>query len=262
MASTARRVTVTLEAMRTRGVMALVAGTLLLLGLPLYQAAVLAPRGYLAVAASAAHQHFGPYLLWFTGHAGADIGNRLLELAIFVLAACQPVPLRRVLWPGDPRGGRFAQWAGVVGCLLFAAVLVFGLLALPGYAHAYATAGAARPASERQYATAVAAETLLAKVLAAALIALWLALASVRGLASGRMPAWFAYLGLATASLLGTSAVFSFGGLLLSAPATDTYALSFFALWLIILGILLLRVERRQELDDGAAGPVSASAVP
>jgi hypothetical protein len=248
--------------MRTRGVMALVAGMLLLVGLPLYQAWVLAPRGYLTVAASAAHQHFGSYLLWFSRHAGADIGYRLLELAIFVLAACQPGPLRRVLWPGDPRAGRFALWAGVAGCLLFAAVLAFGLLALPGYAHAYATAGAAGPASERQYATAVAVETVLAKVLASALIALWLALASVRGLASGRMPAWFAYLGLATASLLGTSAVFSLGGLIFSAPATDTYALSFFALWLVMLGILLLRLERHGEADDGAADPVATSTTP
>jgi hypothetical protein len=235
--------------------MALLAGALLLLGLPLYQALVLAPRGYLAVAASAAHQHFGPYLLWFTSHTGRDVGYRLLELAIFTLAACLPGPVRRVLWPADPRGGRIALWAGVTGCLLFAAVLAFGLVALPGFAHAYVTAGDARPVTERDYLTVVAVETVLAKVLAAGLIAFWLTLASVRGLASGRMPAWFAYLGLATASLLGTSAVFNLGGLLFSTPATDTFALSFFALWLVILGILLLRIQRRAEANGDGAVP-------
>ncbi len=247
-----------LAGMRARGAMALLAGALLLLGLPLYQAVVLAPLGYLAVAASAARQHFAPYLLWFGAHAGPDIGYRALELAIFALAALQPGPLRRVLWPVEARGGQVARWLGVTGCLLFAAVLAFGLVALPSFAHAYATAGAGRVATERGYATVVAVETVLAKVIAAGLIAIWLALMSVRGLASGRMPAWFAYLGLATASLLGTSAVFNLGGLLFSTPATDTYALSFFALWLVLLGVLLLRIQRRQRAEDGAPGPVPA----
>jgi hypothetical protein len=243
-----------LVGMRARGVMALLAGALLLLGLPIYQALVLTPRGYLPVAASAAHQHYGPYLLWFAGSPGSDIGYRLLELAIFLLAACQPGPLRRVLWPTDPRGGRVAMLLGMVGCLLFAAVLVLGLLALPGYAHAYATDAARRHGTEQGYARLVTIETVLAKVLATALIALSLAIMSVRGLASGRMPAWFAYLGLATASLLGTAAIFNLGGLLFGTSATDTYALSFFALWLVMLGVLLLRIQRR-----AAAG---ASAVP
>jgi hypothetical protein len=248
-----------LAGMRARGVMALLAGALLLLGLPLYQTLVLAPRGYLAVASSASHRHFGPYLLWFAGHTIPDVGYRLLELVIFVLAASQPGPLRRVLWPNEPHGGRVAQWVGVIGCLLFAAVLAIGLIAVPSYAHAYAATAPQNAATEHGYAALVAVETVLAQVLAAGLIALWQFLMSVRGLVSGRMPAWFAYLGLATASLLGTSAVFSLGGLVLVAPATDTYALSFLALWLLMLGVLLLRIQRRDPAGDGAADPVPAS---
>jgi hypothetical protein len=247
-----------LAGMRSRGVMALLAGALLLLGLPLYQALVLSPVGYLAVAASAAHQHFGPYLLWFAGHSGADSGYRLLELAIFLLAAGLPGPLRRVLWPTDPRGGRVARLLGVAGCLLFAAVLGLGLAALPGYANAYAGDVARRQATEQSYVTLVAVETLLAKVVAFASFALSLALMSVRGLASGRMPAWFAYLGLATASLLGTAAIFNLGGLLFHTSATDTYALSFLALWLLMLGVLLLRIQRRATADSGSSGGVPA----
>jgi hypothetical protein len=247
-----------LAGMRARGAMALLAGALLLLGLPVYQGLVLAPSGYLAAASSASHQHYGPYLLWFAEHTVPDVGYRLLELAIFLLAAFQPGPLRRVLWPGDPHGGRVAQRVGVIGCLFFAAVLAIGLVAVPGYAHAYATAASQRPATEHAYATLVTVETALAQVLASSLIALWLTLMSVRGLASGRMPAWFAYLGLATASLLGTSAVFNLGGLLFGAPATDTYALSFLALWLLLLGVLLLRIQRREPANNGAADPVPA----
>ncbi|HEY7984538.1 MAG TPA: hypothetical protein VID73_10230 [Ktedonobacterales bacterium] len=232
--------------MRARGVMALLAGALLLLGLPLYQGLVLAPRGYLPVAASEAHQHFAPYLLWYGHHLGADLGYRLMELAIFLLATRLPGPLRRVLWPTEPRGGWTAMLCGIAGNLLFALVLAVGMVALPSVTQSYAATGVAhRAAIEQGYATLVTVETLVAKGLATALIALALALMSVRGLASGRMPAWFAYLGLATASLLGTSAVFSIGGLLFKTPATDTFALSFYALWLVMLGVLLLRIQRR-----------------
>jgi hypothetical protein len=237
--------------MRARGVMALLAGALLLLGLPLYQALVLTPRGYLPVAASEAHQHFAPYLLWYGQHRGADLGYRLLELCIFLLATRLPGPLRHVLWPTTPRGGRVAMLAGITGNSLFALVLAVGLVALPSYARTYASDLAHRPAIEQGYATLVTVETLLAEALATALITLALALMSIRGLASGRMPAWFAYLGLAAASLLGTSAVFSVGSLLFSTPATDTFALSFYALWLLMLGLLLLRIQRRPLAEPG-----------
>ncbi|HEV2235515.1 MAG TPA: hypothetical protein VGR57_02535 [Ktedonobacterales bacterium] len=239
--------------MRARGVMALLAGALLLVGLPLYQGLVLAPRGYLPVAASEAHQHFGPYLLWYGSHLGADLAFRLMELGIFLLAACLPGPLRRVLWPNEPRGGWTAMLLGILGNLLFAAVLALGMVALPTYAHAYVTQVAQRQSIEQGYAVLVTVETLLAKGLATALFALALAIMSVRGLASGRMPAWFAYLGLATASLLGTSAVFSVGGLLFNAPATDTFALSFYALWLVMLGVLFLRIQRQPATEAESA---------
>src|SRR5260221_14532717 len=115
--------------MRARGILALVAGAILLMGVPVYQALVLAPRGYLAVAASiAAGADFGRYLLWAGMHTGADVGFRIVELSAFALAASLPGPLRRILWPDDPQGGRRAMLAGQAGVLPFAGGVRAGLV--------------------------------------------------------------------------------------------------------------------------------------
>src|SRR5260221_14452270 len=102
--------------MRARGILALVAGAILLMGVPVYQALVLAPRGYLAVAASiAAGAGFWGYLLWAGMHTGADVGFRIVGLSAFALAPSLPGPLRGILWPDDPQGGRRAMLAGQAG---------------------------------------------------------------------------------------------------------------------------------------------------
>jgi hypothetical protein len=250
-----RRVFVmSLARMRVRGILALVAGAILLMGVPVYQALVLAPRGYLAVAASiAAGGDFGRYLLWAGMHTGADVGFRIVELSAFVLATSLPGPLRRILWPDDPQGGRRAMLAGQTGFLLFAGVLVAGIVIVSSAAHAYVADPAHRAATQSSYKSLFAVETLLAKVLAGALIALSLALLSARGLATGRLPGWFAYLGLVAAGLLGTTALLALLDLTRSSTPTDTFAFSILAIWLLALGILLVRIQSRPRQASASA---------
>lgn len=253
----------TLPRMRQLGALALAAGIILLIGVPLYQNAVLARAGYLeAAGAIATHHQFGPYLLWSGAHFALDTGYHVVQLAVFVLALGVPTALRRILWPDDPTGGRLAMWAGQIGFALYALTLLFGIVTTASSANAYTHDIAGRAGTLGSYLALFAVKSALGNVLGGGLIAFCLIWMSWRGSASGRMPGWLAYLGLATGGLLGASAIMYLFAL--TQPSTALSPLAFFglALWLIALGLLLMRVQTRPREEEVPAGqePASASA--
>jgi hypothetical protein len=241
-----KRVSVELARIRLRGIYAAVAGFVLLVGVQVYQAAVLAPTGYVAAINAIDAQHsFGPYLVWLGLHGSENRALRLIEVVIFVLAASMPQQLRRVLWPADPKEGRWAAFLGQIGFALSALVLVLGLFTSTGAAAAYADApnAAAQAGVARDFATSFAIETLLSRVLGGALLTVFLIVTSTRLLQTRILPVWLAYLGLLTAALLGATAALS--TLAPDDPQIPTAGLSFLALaiWLIAVGVLLARLR-------------------
>jgi hypothetical protein len=247
----------TLARIRRRGVFALLAGIFFLIGVPLYQASVLAPAGYvspdLAVSSS-----FGPFLTWAAAHGAADAGSRAVEMIPFLLAIGLPGPLRRILWPEDAAQGRIPVRLGQIGFALFAVVLALGFVVVPSFAHAYAQSrGSASVA--RSYAGVYAFETVAAKGVAVGMIALSLAMVSLRAIATRRLPNWFSYIGLATAGLLAALAVFSLFGLAQAADQAQEFAFPALALWFLCAGVVFMRIQARQR---PAAAAVAESAQP
>jgi hypothetical protein len=248
----------TLARMQRRGLFALIAGISLLVGQPLYQGLVLAPTGYLDAIKPISNGHFGPFLVWASAHNGLDIGFHLLELLPPVLALGLRGALRRVLWPNDPLRGRAAMALGQFGFATWTAGVVILLVATPSMSDAYAHAGAHRPSIEQSFMGLYVFDALLRNVLAFGLIAAFLLLTAQQGMATGRLPSWLAYLGLASAGLLGATAalsVFSF-----TAPAVTTVASFAFlalALWFIVQGMLLVRIQMRPlAAAEASAQPV------
>lgn len=237
---------VELARVKLRGIYAAVAGVILLVGVQIYQAVVLAPTGYImAINAIVANGSFGPYLVWLGLHGSENRTLRLIEVVVFVLAATMPQQLRRVLWPSDPQAGRWAAFLGQIGFTLFALALLLGLFTSTGAAAAYAEAtnAAAQAGIAQDFAKSYAIETLLSRVLGGVLVTVFLVVTNMRLLQTRVLPAWLAYIGLLTAALMAASAVLS--ALAPDAPQTPISSLSFFviAIWLIAVGILLARLR-------------------
>lgn len=254
----------TLARIRWRGALALAAGIIQLLFVPLYQDLVLARTGYLdATNAIALHQQYGPYLLWASAHPALDTGYRVAQMLVFVLALGMPGVLRRVLWPREPRGGRGAMLIGQIGLVLYAVILIYGAISTPGAASAYAHGTAAtRAATLSGYQGLFAVKTLFASVLGGGMIALFLIQMCMRGITSRRMPTWLSYLGLATGGLFAGSAILSLFALNQPDSALSPLAFLGFAFWLIALGFLLLRIQTRPREDAVAAGPPAEQDAP
>jgi hypothetical protein len=247
-----------LTSLRWRGLAALVGGVVLLMAVPLYQALVLAPAGYLeATARIGSGQQFGPYLAWAAAHAGIDTGYRLVEIVPFALALAVPGALRRLLWADAAPRGRVVEALGLAGFALFAAAIALAAVMAPHTAGQYAAQPAARAAIARGYTSLYAFETLVTNVLAGGLIASFLLLTSLRGSATGRMPGWLAYIGLATGGLLGATAVLFLFALTQTETPTASLAILGLALWLMAIGLLLLRVRVRQDTAGNAATDVA-----
>jgi hypothetical protein len=253
----------TLTHLRLRGLAALIAGIIFLLGVPIYRDLVLAPVGYVAAFAPITQrQHFGPFLLWASAHIWADTGYRIVELIPFLLAAGLPAALRRVLWPADPLRGRAAMLLGQIGFASFALAIIIAAFTVPNAAREYAADVAHRAEIEHSYIGLYAFESLLANVLAGGLIALFLVVVSLRGNATGGFPAWFVYLGLATAGLLGATAVLFLFTLTQSDTPTGAFAFLGLAFWLMAGGIFFLRVQARPRSAPGAAPAAAEPAAP
>jgi hypothetical protein len=251
-----------LARMRRSGWFGLIAGIVFLIGRPLYQALFLTPTGFAGLD-PALPSSFANFLLWASAHTGRDLGSRVVALIPFVLAISLPGPLRRVLWPGQPQQGRSAMLLGQAGFVIFALVLLLGFFIVPNAAHDYATHPADRALIARSYAGLYTFEVVVAYGVAAGLIAVSIGLMSQRGIQTNRLPRWYAYISLATAGLLGLMAILTILGSYQGATQAQEFALPALAIWLILTGVLLLRVqERPHEPAETVAEPAPPPSAP
>lgn len=251
-----------LARLRLRGGYAILAGVLLLIGVPLFQSLVLSPTGYLdAVNAIIMHQQFGPLLVWAAAHPFESRLFRVFEVIPFLLAFGLPGPMRALFWPDQPRGGRVALWAGRVGFALFALALFVGMFTSAASATSYVTATTAtsRQAIALDYAGRYALETLLSRVLGGIGVTVFLVIISLRMVRTRAFPLWFAYLGIVCAALMAATALlFALGPAQATTP-TSGLAFVLLALWLILAGVLLVRLKRLPAIPGSAAVPPPAS---
>lgn len=247
---------------RLRGGYAMVAGVMLLVGVPLFQSAVLAPTGYLtAVNAIVAHQQFGPLLVWAAAHPAESRLFRVFEVIPFLLALGLPGPLRSLLWADEPAGGRFAALMGRVGFALFVLALFIGMFTSASAATTYvATQSAhARQAIALDYASHYVLETLLSRVLGGISLTTFLVVVGLRIVRVRRFPVWFAILGIVCAALEATTALFFAFGPAQATTPTSGLAFIVLGLWLLVAGVLLVRV-RGVPLDSSVAPVAKPSA--
>lgn len=234
-----------LALIRLRGWYAIVAAALLIVGLPLFQGAVLAPEGYVTAAqAIVSRQDFGPLLVWVVAHPAEARVFRALQLIPFLLAAAIPPALRLILWPRRSRASMVLTYLGMAGFLLFALALAVGLFTSGSAAARYALASAAqRPAVAEGYASSYALETLLSRVLGGLGLAIYLASVSLRVVRQRALPVWIAYLGGIVAALLAANAVLF--ALVLRQAQTPIAGLVFFGLglWLAAAGYAMIRLR-------------------
>ncbi len=86
-----------LAKLHTNGIYYLVGALLLLIGVPLYQFAILNPEGYNAALASVSKGTFATYLLWLNTHPGQFLGYRILLIVAFALLLSLPFTLFRII---------------------------------------------------------------------------------------------------------------------------------------------------------------------
>ena len=253
-----------LARVKLRGLYAVIAGLLLLVVIPIFEGAVLAPTGYLdAIGQVARGGSFIPLLAWAGQHAGLDLTFHIIELAPFLLVVTLPGSVRRALWPRDRQVGRLAALSGQAGFALYALAIVIGALATRNAAAAFISAprDAARIAAG--YANQYAFQTLISHVLGAFLIALCMLLTGARIARTRLLPRWIGFASIVPAGLLALTAL-----QFLATPTqveTTTSSLSFalLALWLIVVGVALARLRALPEAESatGAApAPGDASA--
>lgn len=235
-----------LARIRLRGGYAILAGILLLLGVPLFQSLILVPTGYVtAVNAIVVHQNFGPLLSWAAAHPLESRLYRVIEVVPFLLALGLPGPLHTILWAGEHNGGQVATWLGRIGFALFALALFIGMFTSAGSATSYVQAQSetVRQAIALDYASHYALETLLSRILGGICLTMFLVLVSLRMTRVRRFPLWFGVVGVVCGALQATTAIFfAFGP---TQATTPTAGLAFItlALWLLVAGVFLVRMR-------------------
>ena len=234
-----------LARIRLRGGYAILAGILLLLGVPLVQSLVLVPTGYVtAVNAIVSHQDFGPLLSWAAAHPFESRLFRVIEVIPFLLALGLPGPLCSILWAEAHRGRYLAAWLGRLGFALFALALFIGMFTSAASATSYvqAQSESVRQAIALDYAGHYALETLLSRVLGGICLTVFLILVSLRMVRMRRFPLWFGVVGVLCAALQATTAVFF--AFVPTQATTPTAGLAFIALalWLLVAGVFLVRM--------------------
>jgi hypothetical protein len=256
-----------LSQLRINGIFYLISALLLLVGVPLYQLLVLNPAGYGNVLAT----NNGPalaraYLTWIGTHQIQFIIHRLLLALTFALLLTLPFALFRIIvaqelvdqveqgeeaeeqvsdgLPTHPWRGKgfviIAAWAGLCGLILY----VVGTIA--GMVYLVITSGSAMvPDNFTQLSSLF---SLIANSVGIGLLALATLFFGAMIARRGRYlwpGIWvaFGYTSLAVAALFSGSAVG-----VASAPATGqatltTPAMLLFALWVLWLGIMLVRLQ-------------------
>ena len=86
-----------LSKLQTNGIYYLFGALVLLIGVPLYQFAVLNPAGYSTALATVSKGSFVAYLLWLNAHLGQFLGYRILLIVAFALLLNLPFTLFRII---------------------------------------------------------------------------------------------------------------------------------------------------------------------
>ncbi len=263
-----------LSRLRLSGWYYLPGALLLLLGVPLYQLLVLNPLNYGAILSIQGSNHFALYLAWISSHTLQYIIYRVLLIAAFALVLTLPFNLFRIIVAqeivdqqeraedeqeeqdeqvgedGMPayawRGKGFAvlaAWAGLAGLVAYILGAVIGTI----YVVVVSKGFTASTAVSGSFMILYNIFSLISNTVGIGLLALstlfFGALIARRG--RNLWPtAWllFGYMALATAALLSGTAVAT-----ASAPgeqaALTTPAFLLFGLWVLWLGIMLVRLK-------------------
>ncbi len=245
-----------LARVKLRGVYAVAAGILMLVGIPFFENAVLAPTGYVtAIEQVARSGSFAPLLAWAGEHAGLDLAFHVVELAPFLLVVALPGSLRRVLWPRDRQVGRVAALSGLAGFMLDALAIVIGAVATRAAADAFLHDQVTTAASYRgQYAV----QTLIAQVAGALLVGLCLLLAGARIVRTRLLPRWLGFASIVPAGLLALTALQFLAAPTQVETATSSITFAVLALWFIAMGVGLARLRTLAEADAPSGGVAHA----
>ena len=229
-----------LARVKLRGIYAIVAGAVLLLGIPLYQSLFFSNTGYTsAVDAIAKREDFKPLLAWISQHTGADVTSRLLFLLPLLAMTTLPGSLRRVLYPRESRAGWAMAWSGAIGFGCYALASVIGIVASVSGANSYRPSSPSNSGPVAAFAAAYAWNSLLAHIIGGGLIALCILLVSLRILREQTLLPWLGLLGLLEAALLVVVAIQYSAGLKQAQTTLQPFSLVMLALWLISIGTQL-----------------------
>ena len=234
-----------LARVKLRGFYAVAAGLLLLVGIPVFEGAVLAPEGYFtAIEQVARGGSFAPLLAWAGQHAGLDLTFHIMELVPFLLVFALPGSLRRVLWPRDMKVGWVATLSGGVGFGLYGLAIVIGAFATRSAADAFASGTQVDHAETvAGYASQYAFQTLVSQVLGALLVGLCLLLVGGRIVRTRLLPRWLGFASIVPAGFLALTALQFLAALRQVETATSSLTFALLALWLIAVGICLAQLR-------------------
>jgi len=270
-----------LSRLHRNGLYYLIGALLLLLGVPLFQFLVLIPQGYSDALAASESGHFTTYLAWINSHAVSFIAYRIVLVIAFGLLLSLPFTLFRIivaqeiLEPGEEpeeeestqqktaeekgketagegalpddawRGKGYAviaAWSGLFGIILYALGTLAGTIYTVGIAASFSLS---LPDS---FSTFSSFFTIITNTAGGGLLALaclfFGAVIARRGL--NLWPGiWvaFGYAALALAALFSGSAVATANSPLGGQAALTTAAILGFALWVLWLGVMLVRLR-------------------
>jgi hypothetical protein len=228
---------------KVQGLYSLLAGLVLLVGVPLYQAVVLG-ADYRAPSNAAFNQaNYAPLLDWISANGSAFTVFRILELLTFLLALRVPFALYRVF---RGYGSTLARWmlvGGLGGLVIFVAMVVLSTISFINAAGSFGalapTSAAARDVVS-SFGGLYGVEELAQNTLGGALLAIFTLCASLLFARSGKMQGLLVYFGLLVAALLAGLALLFAVSPQEGQTQLATPALASFAAWLIWLGILLM----------------------
>ena len=238
-------VSIELARVRLRGIYAVIAGALVVIGIPLFESAFLAPVGYVTAAdAAAQHGDFAPLLAWIATYPGPDLAFHIVEIVPFLLALPLPLTLWRVLRPVGAGGRRpIAVYVGAAGFACYALATAIGTATSLRAASAYAAGSHASAVSG--FVFAFGAQNLLSHVAGGLLVAVFLALTGIASIRSRseRIPPLLGAFGLLTALLLAITALLFLAGPAQVEVGTGTLSFAALAFWLGGVGIILARLK-------------------
>jgi hypothetical protein len=261
-----------LAKLQRNGLYYITGALLLLVGIPLYQYAILIPQGYSNALMPTTIGSFVPYLRWISGHTPQFLGYRVLLMLAFAALISLPFTLFRIIlaqeiiegmeegneedkasskvarMPNDAWRGKgfavFGAWFGFIGILMY----VLGTLASSLYFVIIAPSMNNNTALPGNFLTISSVLTVIPNTVGFGLLALACLFFGVIIARRGTRlwpGVWiaFAYVAILVAVLLSASAI-----AIASAPTQGqgtlaTLAILLMALWVLWFGIMLVRLK-------------------